>query len=444
MKVGLPSELSIGKQPRMSDSYVETLGQMIDLFQNYKPGLITLDNVTRLCQTLGLESFIDILDNDISRLSTASKIIVIDIDYQKSKRKVKDVKLVLASNFDNFNYYNDGDKSNILFNSLDVFPDLHAFYHNLKFLTLLDNYSQIEADSDGSNKNGKFDLFKYFTELFSFLSTYLQDRPLKFNVKANVDNQFGIFIYHEQVCVAKVVLEQSTDPEHRLYEYAFQNDEWINENLQNFTSGVALTLEIVPEVYFPQELVASELLIELDADRPFAIQNHHQRIQLFNDFTSELIPARKFNISNDNLDLLYEILKWVNWWHQVFFPVLSTLKCPQTHPSVESKRRSSSTSTSNSTLRRASFARRRRSSAKGRRPSINESKILKDEGMQQFTLNEIMNQPVLDENDEDLQKVYDLVINEDYLYLQEVGSCGFHGDPAQWGVFKSEFSSRFM
>ncbi|CCH62440.1 hypothetical protein TBLA_0H01530 [Henningerozyma blattae CBS 6284] len=157
------------------DLYVETLKKMIEKFQEYKPGSVTLDNITKLCQTLGLESFIDDIGNGVSRLSTASKIIVIDIDFDKIEGKVKDVKLVLASNFDNFNYYNtniehkamdsttnnnsandnDDDKSkNILFNSLSEYSTLHEFHHNLQYLYLLDSFSQIEVDPLNSSSVG--------------------------------------------------------------------------------------------------------------------------------------------------------------------------------------------------------------------------------------------------------------------------------------------------
>ena len=54
------------------DSYVDTLGQMVQLLRDYKPGSVTLENLTKLCQTLGLESFVDDINNDLARLSTDS------------------------------------------------------------------------------------------------------------------------------------------------------------------------------------------------------------------------------------------------------------------------------------------------------------------------------------------------------------------------------------
>ena len=144
-----------------TDKYTDTLNEMITLFKNYKPGIVTLDNITKLCQTLGLESFIDDVDNEVARLSTASKIIVIDIDFIKSEGKVKDVKLVLASNFDNFNYFENKNplesglqsqdkESNILLKSLIEYPNLNEFHENLEFLYLLDSYSLLDVDSNNS------------------------------------------------------------------------------------------------------------------------------------------------------------------------------------------------------------------------------------------------------------------------------------------------------
>ena len=43
----------------MADQYVEVLGDLIGLLKDYKPGTITIENITKLCQSMGLESCFD-------------------------------------------------------------------------------------------------------------------------------------------------------------------------------------------------------------------------------------------------------------------------------------------------------------------------------------------------------------------------------------------------
>lgn len=73
--------------------------------------------------------------------------------------------------------------------------------------------------------------------------------------------------------------------------------------------------------------------------------------------------------------------------------------------------------------------------------------MLKDEGLQQFTLHEIMNQPVIDEADDEdgsNQESLELVVNEDYLFLEDIGGCGFHNDPKEWVGFLDKFRDKYM
>lgn len=424
----------------MSDAYVDTLTQMITLLQEYRPGLVTLENVTRLCKTLKLESFIDNIDNDTLRLSTASKIIVIDMDFHKSDKQVKDVKLVLASNFDGFNYFNDGDNGNILFNSLSCFSDLQTFYYNVKFLSILDAHSNIEIEPGVTTKRDRFDLFKYFTELPDQLRTYFQDLGVDARVKTNVDNRFGIYLTRNDEPFAKISLEECQDREYRFYEYIYKNGEWINESPESVTSGIKLTLQISDQsLYFPLELASHDLLMGSDSQRPFSVVNHQRSIPLHNDLTSTLVPATKFNISNDNIELLVELLRWLYWWQQVLSPVLQTLKCPAPILAGEPKRRSSSNSTIMSAQRRSSTTRRRRSSQKGRRPSVNDSSMMKDGGLQEFTLSDIMNQPVLE--DDETSEPVEVTLNEEYVELSTGERCDIRMNLSQWQEFMLKFKS---
>lgn len=298
------------------DPYTKSIGEMIELFKEYNPGTVSISNIIRLCQTLRLESFTDEVNNEVSRLSIASKIIVIDIDFDKRDGSVRDIKLVLASNFDNFNYYEhklsddplESDLSqNILLNSLLKYPDLKKFHYNLQFLCLLDAYSNIDSDpissadnlsglsnastqfdslaniqpSPTSNANsnrqnssprGKLDLFKYFTELSEYMKSYLDDHAPNLDVATNLNSKFGIYILskypsdpsNNDSILGKITLKKSKNPQHRLYEYVYsqRSKAWINENSESYASGVCLVLDIIPSatVYFPKNFISNEML----------------------------------------------------------------------------------------------------------------------------------------------------------------------------------------
>ncbi|SMN18132.1 similar to Saccharomyces cerevisiae YPR070W MED1 Subunit of the RNA polymerase II mediator complex [Maudiozyma saulgeensis] len=566
----------------VADKYTDTLNEMITLLKNYKPGTVTLDNITKLCQTLGLESFIDDVDNEVARLSTASKIIVIDIDFIKSEGKVKDVKLVLASNFDNFNYFENKNsvesdlqtqdkENNILLKSLIDYPNLNEFHENLEFLYLLDSYSQLDVESNnslhgssslhsntnnhsdsnnnlvtgnlsnglnnspaGSNNNNnnnnnntnnntnnnsnnnsnnnnnvngnnnnntnvsnnnnnnssssngntqleknKLDLFRYYTELSQYIQDYLKDHTMKWNVATNLDSKFGIYIMTadaEPNVVAKITFKKSSDPQHRLYEYIYSKDtkEWINESAESYTMGVSLVMEIISgSTWFPKTFISKDVIFDNNGQttkfKPTSINDsndkysnslrsfqdpskllklltnledgshpsngnelyYHEKIQLINDFTSPLIKVPFFDISNDNIDLIDEVLTWTLWSKKVLENIveLMIIQKNDTHlyndnhknnsviPNVHSDMDNNSNTTigfnSIDHYRHNSVAgvsmtptttiRRRRSSNKGKRPSITEATMFKDEGLQQFNLHDVMSEqyPVITEEDND-------------------------------------------
>ncbi|SCU92391.1 LAMI_0E10154g1_1 [Lachancea mirantina] len=426
----------------MGDAYVDGLDRMITLFRDYKPGIVSIENVTRLCQTLGLESFIDDVNNETHRLSTASKIIVVDMDFSKSDKKIKDVKLVLASNFDNFNYYENGEGGNILFNSLNQYGDLAVFHHNLKFLSLLDTYSSIDLEHSISNRGTTFDLFKYFTELAGHLEACLKQNGLgNFEVLTNVNNEFGIYFQYDGAILGKIVFEEAQDPEQRLSEFKYEDSEWVNVHSQRLTRGVCLAFTVISDdIQFPCDTIPTEIVLDGDSGRPFQVTNNCRTVELHNDFTSDLTSIRKFDVSNENMELLSQLLLWIDWWKKVLCPLFKLLHGSQIVPQPRPfERRSSSTSTSSSLPRRSSISKRRRSSAKGKGPLAAESTILKDEGMQEFTLHEILEQPVVEDEPED---VIELVINEDYLQCDGLGSCTIDEDRTSWNSFITKLASK--
>lgn len=490
-----------------ADSYGAKLDEIIQLFQDYKSGSVRLDNITKLCQTLGLESFIDDIDSQTSRLSAASKIIVIDIDFAKEKGKVTDVKLVLASNFDNFNYYvsqqgndgasNDGASSNILLNSLTQYPDLHEFHHNLKYLHLLDTFSNIDIDASNTSSNanvngnnstnsvetnghsgysGKLDLFKYHTELVQFINDYFEANSASFKVDANLNNRFGIYIFATQESrpLAKIYLKESKDPQQRLYEFIYnkESQDWINESAENYTCGVSLVMEILSDElssWFPQDFVPDDLIQGISSgegekastlfDLNELIQsstNNGQlstKFELVNDFNNKLINLRTFNISNDNLNLILELLNWLRWSETVLHNVF-TLAFGSSELTTDAKPTDGQILSEHPRQRRSSAScKRRRFSGRNRRPSITEATMLKDEGFQQFTLHEILTDPsstvdntntsdstsktthdgdqVIDVDEDPIQ----LVVSEDHVSLADIARCSLYDGPEKWKAF---------
>lgn len=232
----------------MSDAFVELLDEMIERLLNYKPGSRTLPNVIKLCQTLGLESFVDQVDSTKSRLSIASNIVVIDIDYENEMETILDVKLVLASNFDKFNYFNEKGE-NILLTSLSDVQDLKAFHHNLNFLVFLDSFSNIDIESGHTS----LDLFKYYTDLPKMLQDYISDQHLPFTVKMNENSTFGVSIYDAQgqTKIMTVDLEKAPNSDRSFYEYVYDSKlkDWLNESSDASTQGINLVFKF-------EELVA--------------------------------------------------------------------------------------------------------------------------------------------------------------------------------------------
>lgn len=491
-----------------SDSYGDRLDEIIRLFQDYKSGSVKLDNITKLCQTLGLESFIDDVDSETSRLSAASKIIVIDIDFAKEKGKISDVKLVLASNFDNFNYYVDQDgrestSGNILLNSLTQYQDLHEFHHNLKYLHLLDTFSNIDIDASNTSSNtnangtasttnsaeggtysGKLDLFKYHTELAQFIRHYFEANSAPYKVDTNLNNRFGIYVSAVQGGgpLAKIYLARAKDPRQRFYEFTYEkgSQDWINESAENYTSGVSLVMEILcnefsswfPQDFIPEDLIPAGNGRDGDGEKNSTKFDLNELIQssksnaafntkfeLVNDFNDKLINLKAFDVSNDNLNLILEILNWLQWSHTVLHTVF-TLLFGSTEIYKDSKAPDGQNLFDGQRPRRSSASsgyKRRRFSGKNRRPSITEATMLKDEGFQQFTLHEILTDPspaavqqavhsgisnAASEDKMDLDQPFDeseepmqLVVSEDHVSLADIAHCSLYDGPEKWREF---------
>ena len=194
---------------------------------------------------------------------------------------------------------------------------------------------------------------------------------------------------------------------------------------------------------------------------------YNGKYQIINDFTTKLINITKFNVSNDNLDLVLEILNWIKWSTVVLQQVFDTVFISSNQQKninvgnigahdghvvvlnerlIKPKRRSSSIAST----------RRRRSSTKNKRPSIVESTMFKDEGLQQFNLHEIMVESAIDDeecnsisvndskmeidNDSEMissgmQRLLNLVICEDHVSLDNIASCTLYDGSEKWKSF---------
>ncbi|CDO92462.1 unnamed protein product [Kluyveromyces dobzhanskii CBS 2104] len=424
----------------MSDAFVESLNEMIQKLLNYKPGSRTLSNVIKLCQTLGLESFVDQIDSTKSRLSIASNIVVIDIDYENEMETILDVKLVLASNFDKFNYFNEKGE-NILLTSLSDVQDLKAFHHNLKFLVFLDSFSNIDIESGHTS----LDLFKYYSDLPKMLQEFLVDQKLPFKVRTNENSTFGISIYDSDGVnrIMSVGLEVTPNLDRPFYEYVYDSKlkDWLNESSDASTQGISLVLKFAEPVVFPETWLSPEILID---EKPKLFELPHQSqlkhtIKLQNELTSEMLLLDSFRISNEDISLLPDFLKWYNW-HKIVLEELFKLIMQENFNNI-------SNSSSGTTQ---SKPRRRSSVLSNRRPSMTDSMMLRDSGILQYTLKEILDQPVIsDGEDEDMdidkEKQLHIVLNEEFVYLGKQQSCSYHdNDEEAWKTFVDCLKSKFV
>lgn len=193
----------------------------------------------------------------------------------------------------------------------------------------------------------------------------------------------------------------------------------------------------------------------------------NDKLQIMNDFTTKLIKVKVFDISNDNIDILRDILNWIQWSETVL-KQLHSLLFPSVSMSDDEKNdilggNLPGMSTSTRGRRRSSVDQKRRKHPnKIRRPSATESVMLKDEGLQQFNLHEIMTDSSSDlksiagtskrdasSTDQDVKMDLDpnnlsveesthllqLVISEDSISLNKIANCSLYEDPKNWKTF---------
>lgn len=220
----------------------------------------------------------------------------------------------------------------------------------------------LDSSNTSLNNQGKLDLFKYFTELSHYIRQYFQDNSLNFKVTTNLNDKFGIYIStqdenNQEVPLVKIYLDENkSDSQYRFYEYIYSQEtkSWINESAENFSNGISLVMEITANtnkndftefIWFPEDFIPSELIIDKTSNLPnlpsspstppiidlFSNNNYNSKIHLMNDFTTKLINITKFDISNDNLDLISEILRWIQWSRIVLQKVFKLVSTPNSN-----------------------------------------------------------------------------------------------------------------
>ena len=158
----------------------ETLENAISFLLDYKPDYVqAVTNISNLCKLLYLDFFQDTIQDEglskgegstnlqFQRLSIAGKILVLDIDYntnlQTKKEQITNVMLVLASNFDQFNYKNQLNE-NIFLNNLTKETTLKKFYQNVKVMKSMDDCTDIDDAS--------MDCFQHYNSIVKSLHSY--------------------------------------------------------------------------------------------------------------------------------------------------------------------------------------------------------------------------------------------------------------------------------
>lgn len=172
----------------MSDKFHQSLGSIINILKS-SPISITIENIQRLSNIYKFETFIESINDDLKRLSIAGKILVIDIDYVTDRIveqgintmtffTIKDIKLILANNYNKFNYFSNNE--NLLIHSLTQFDNLNKFNKILEKLTIFDQFS-----------DDKLNLFEYYMNLYNSL---LNKEIFNQKIELNYNCEFNILI----------------------------------------------------------------------------------------------------------------------------------------------------------------------------------------------------------------------------------------------------------
>lgn len=171
----------------MSDSYQTALSQIIRVLKT-SPGAPTVENLLRLASIYKFETFQEPIENNLSRISIAGQILVIDIDFEEIPTQAKgqtrfhlhSVKLILANNEASFKEVSSITGESVLRNALTLNPDLGKFDLSLERLSTIDQHSVVE------HGELKIDCFEFISNVEKLLlSKFGKD-----NVVINAHHEF--------------------------------------------------------------------------------------------------------------------------------------------------------------------------------------------------------------------------------------------------------------
>lgn len=288
-----------------SAKFDETLERAISFLLDYKPDYVhPVTNISNLCKLLYLDFFQDTIqdsttedDNSIyQRLSIAGKILVLDIDYktdvETKQDRITNVMLVLASNFDQFNYKNHLNE-NIFLNNLTREQTLSKFYHNVKIMKNMDDCTDMDKEST--------DFFQYYNNTIKDLFDYF---VAKLNINAdhvsiNKNDELNMVLSIGNVDVLRIipVFKNATADSVKLLEYNSGTWEERDTKATKFLSF---------KVHFPIDIQFNERMSSLLG--PDNFQNNKSL-----NFYDLKVDGLTLNaeLMNKHFEMLW---KWVYWY----------------------------------------------------------------------------------------------------------------------------------
>ncbi|XBW38195.1 hypothetical protein QEN19_003787 [Hanseniaspora menglaensis] len=301
-----------------SENFDSTLRKAIAVLLEHKPDYVQpISNITNLCKLLGLDFFQDSIqeedDNVTSensasiqqRLSIAGKILVLDIDYTLNSdtgvSNISNVMLVLASNFDQFNYKNENGE-NIFLNNFTKETKLAKFNHNLKILKAMDDFSDVELiDSD--------DCFQYYQKTINSIQNFCTEKlniP-KESIFVNKDDEFNLTL-----CISgKNVLQlipSASEPGAAGSKKLFFDDvemKWAESEVPANVGCIQFEIRLIADIAF------NERMSSMFGSEKF---QNNKSLTFFELKKSE----GPFYLSADFLNIKFKFLwKWIFWYTNI-------------------------------------------------------------------------------------------------------------------------------
>lgn len=291
-----------------SAKFDETLEKAISLLLDYKPDYVhPVTNISNLCKLLYLDFFQDTIqdsttedDNSLcQRLSIAGKILVLDIDYKTDVEtkhdRITNVMLVLASNFDQFNYKNHVDE-NIFLNNLTKEQTLSKFYRNVKIMKNMDDCTDMDK--------GSTDFFQYYNNTMKDLFTYL---ATKLNISAdhiriNKNDELNMVLVIDNSDVLRIMPEFKTATAESATILEYNNGIWEERDI---TASKFMCFKVL----FPTDIQFNERMSSLLG--PDNFQNN--KSLNFYDLKVDGLTVDA-ELMNKHFDMLW---KWVYWYTMI-------------------------------------------------------------------------------------------------------------------------------